>query len=134
MSAVRRADAGAAVAGLFARSSATGGLAGRNTPTGQPAASGVAAAGARVRQSVELTEADSAYLRSLARPVRTGQPRTLGIKFLATGVLEAAVELLRLVEVDLHGVRAGDRAELAIRARAALLDAAAQVTGEEGAE
>ena len=47
-----------------------------------------------MRLSVELTERELAFLRALSRPARTGQPRTLGAKFVATGVLAAAIELL----------------------------------------
>ena len=67
---------------------------------------------ARLRQGVELTEDDVAFLRSLSRPARTGQPRTLGSKFVATGVLAAAIELLRDGEIDMHGVEAGDLDEM----------------------
>ncbi len=74
---------------------------------------------ARLRQGVELTEDEVAYLRALSRPGRTGQPRTLGSKFVATGVLAAAIELLREVDVDMDGVEAGDLAEMTARARGA---------------
>ena len=124
MSGPRRADAGVAVSDLFARSSATGGLA---TRTGtEPVIERVVARHepiARLRQGVELTEADVDFLRSLSRPARTGQPRTLGSKFVATGVLAAAIELLRERGIDMDGVQAGDVAEMANRARAALLGA-----------
>jgi hypothetical protein len=93
--------------------------------TGGPAPDAVAAALARVRLGVELTEAETGYLRWLSRPARTGGPRTLGSKFVATGVLTAAIELLERVEVDMHGVAAGDPAEMAQRARDALPRAAA---------
>ena len=78
-----------------------------------------------MRVGVELTEEQSAYLRALSRPSRTDGPRTLGTKFVATGVLVAAIELLRSVEVDMHGVAAGDDQEMAARARAALVRARA---------
>jgi hypothetical protein len=131
---VKRADAGAAVAGLFGNPSATGGLAGRDN--GAPAASserrpaarhaGKVERPARVRVGVELTEEQSGYLRALSRPGRTSQPRTLGTKLVATGVLAAAIELLREVDVDMHGVTAGDELEMTERARAALLCAVAR--------
>jgi hypothetical protein len=144
----RRQDAGAAVAGLFANPTATGGLAGRQDGPasgrsgrraepesvgneGRARGAGArdsahAKAGglqlaARVRVGVELTDEQSGYLRALSRPDRTNGPRTLGTKFVATGVLVAAIELLRTVDVDMHGVAAGDGAEMAARARAALL-------------
>ena len=109
VSAPNRADAGAAVAGLFANSTATGGLATR--PPHDEAPARVSARRdpvARLRQGVELAEDDVAFLRSLSRPARTGQPRTLGSKFVATGVLAAAIELLRTGAIDMHGVEAGD--------------------------
>jgi hypothetical protein len=143
----RRTDAGAAVAGLFANATATGGLAGRENGAARSrggrragtesvsAEPAVEAAGrepgaleraARVRVGVELTEEQSSYLRALSRPRRTNGPRTLGTKFVATGVLVAAIELLRSVDVDMHGVAAGDEAEMAARARAALIQAGAR--------
>ena len=122
MSAPKRADAGAAVAGLFTRSSATGGLARRDTDQRARTANG--SSQARLRQGVELTESDIDFLRSLSRPGRTGQPRTLGSKFVATGLLAAAIELLRAGDVDMHGVEAGDLDEMTARARDALLRAA----------
>lgn len=75
MSGPKRADAGAAVAGLFTHSSATGGLA-RREPDHEPRAA--TRAGEARRQGVELTESDVDVLRSLSRPGRTGQPRTSG--------------------------------------------------------
>jgi hypothetical protein len=132
----KRPDAGAAVAGLFERPTATGGLAGRNEtpeppdqlddqPTGDADCAGQNLAGRepRVRLSVELTERELAFLRALSRPGRTGQPRTLGAKFVATGVLAAAIELLADVDVDMYGVHAGDAVEMTARARSALLRA-----------
>jgi len=134
----RRADAGTAVAGLFANATATGGLAGReNEATGrqegrraQAEARSSRERAARVRVGVELTEEQSGYLRALSRPGRTNGPRTLGTKFVATGVLVAAIELLRTVDIDMHDVAAGDDREMAARARAALLRAGAR--GQEG--
>jgi hypothetical protein len=130
---VKRADAGAAVAGLFGNPSATGGLAGRDasTATGSserrpPARPAIKESAARVRVGVELTEEQSGFLRALSRPGRTSQPRTLGTKFVATGVLVAAIELLHHVDVDMHGVTAGDELEMTSRARAALLRAVAR--------
>jgi hypothetical protein len=155
----RRQDAGAAVAGLFANPTATGGLAGRENGAarsrterraelGEPARDGLhieqgapvqRADGAvlaetddrpaRVRVGVELTEEQSAYLRALSRPGRTNGPRSLGTKFVATGVLVAAIELLRSVDVDMHGVAAGDEPEMAARARAALRKATRNESG-----
>ena len=132
MTAPRRADAGVAVSDLFARSSATGGLATR--PDVEPSTQAVTARHepiARLRQGVELTEADVDFLRSLSRPARTGQPRTLGSKFVATGVLAAAIELIREHGIDMDGVEASDLDEMAARARAALLGAA---TADDGAK
>jgi len=120
----RRTDAGAAVAGLFARSTATGGLATR--------APRAAAASTTLRQGVELLEEEVAFLRGLSRPDRTGQPRSHGSKFVATGVLMAAVELLGEVDVDMWGVAAGDLDAMKARARAALITAGARQSG--GAE
>ena len=127
MSAAKRADAGRAVAGLFAGNTATGGLAtrraedvaGSRVRVGHPPV-------ARLRQGVELTEDEIGHLRALSRPGRTGQPRTLGSKFVATGVLAAAIELLQAVDVDMHGVEAGDLAAMTARARDALTRAAAR--------
>src|SRR3954451_4914372 len=129
MTASRRADAGAAVAGLFGTNSATGGLARRAPdPTVRV---GVAPTGSaqRLRHGVELDERDVEFLRSLSRPGRTGQPRTLGSKFVATGVLRAAIELLREVDVDMYGVEAGDEQTMVMRAREALLRAGDRVDG-----
>jgi hypothetical protein len=116
-----RPDASAAVGGLFTRTTATGGLAGRAE---RPRAS--QERGAIVRQGVELTESETEFLRSLSRPSRTGQPRTLGSKFVATGALAAAIELLRDGSIDMYGVAAGDLEEMKARARAALIRAAAR--------
>lgn len=141
----RRRDAGAAVAGLFANATATGGLAGRENwairvhegrraetdaitaaESGRPAEDRKPVErAARVRVGVELTDEQSGYLRALSRPGRTNGPRTLGTKFVATGVLVAAIELLRTADLDMHGVAAGDGEEMAARARAALLCAVA---------
>jgi hypothetical protein len=140
---VKRADTRAAVAGLFERPSATGGRAGTpqqdddtveppSTPQrdrrGQneagPPHDAVPPEPARVRLGVELTENEVGYLRALSRPTRTGGPRTLGSKFVAAGVLTAAIELLRSGAVDMHGVAAGDLTEMTARARAALMAAA----------
>jgi hypothetical protein len=122
MSGPRRADAGVAVSDLFARSSATGGLATR--PDSEPSTERVTARHdpiARLRQGVELAESDVDFLRSLSRPARTGQPRTLGSKFVATGVLAAAIELIRERGIDMDGVQAGDLEAMTLRARDALL-------------
>jgi hypothetical protein len=126
----KRHDAGAAVAGLFERPTATGGLAGRDHPPELPdedpargaacAEENLAGREPRVRLSVELTERELAFLRALSRPSRTGQPRTLGAKFVATGVLAAAIELLSSAELDMYGVHAGDAIEMTARARSAL--------------
>ena len=119
----KRQDAGAAVAELFARPSATGGLAGRGraVPAGDAAEKHDGeAAEPRVRLGVELTEPQLAFLRGLSRPTRTGGPRTLGAKFVAAGVLAAAIELLEHSAIDMHGVAAGDLVEMIARARDAL--------------
>jgi hypothetical protein len=129
MSAPKRADAGAAVAGLFTRNSATGGLARREADHRPRAAS--AGGEVRLRQGVELTESEVDFLRSLSRPGRTGQPRTLGSKFVATGVLAAAIDLLHTGGIDMHGVEAGDLTEMTTRAREALRRAATGVDSEE---
>jgi hypothetical protein len=142
---VKRTDTRAAVAGLFDRPSTTGGLAGihehKETTVGGPATrsdrtrearrtdggpthDALAPARSRVRLGVELTEDEVGYLRSLSRPARTGAQRTLGSKFVAGGVLAAAIELLRAGAVDMHGMVAGDVAEMTARARAALIAAA----------
>jgi hypothetical protein len=124
VSARRNPEAGAAVAGLFS-GSATGGLATRADGE-RPARAAVRRdAVARVRQGVELVDEDVVFLRGLSRPARTGEPRTLGSKFVATGVLAAAIELLRASGIDMHGVQAGDHAEMTARARDALKRAAA---------
>jgi hypothetical protein len=122
----RRTDAGAAVAGLFARSTATGGLATREP---SPAPRAAAAASTTLRQGVELLEEEVAFLRGLSRPDRTGQPRSHGSKFVATGVLMAAVELLGQVDVDMWGVAAGDLESMKARARTALIAAGAKQLG-----
>jgi len=141
----RRADTTAAVAGLFERLSATGGLASREnqaTATVEATAGrregsaheAVAAPSTRVRLGVELTEVETGYLRSLARPALTGEPRTLGSKFVATGVLAAAIELLREGAIDMHGVAPGDLAEMTARARAALIRATVTHASQEDGE
>jgi hypothetical protein len=134
MSAPRRADAGAAVSGLFARTTTTGGLARREHARPEAAEAPANFAPSRMRQGVELTEEETGYLRSLSRPARTGQPRTLGSKFVATGVLAAAIELLRASEIDMHGVAAGDLPEMTARARDALIRAAGKPHTEETPE
>jgi hypothetical protein len=126
----QRPTTGEAVAGLFSRPNATGGLARAGAAADRangkeavasprPTSSG--AGGSRVRLGVELTDAEIAYLRGLSRPGRTGESRTLGAKFVATGILAAAIELLEHTHIDMAGVRAGDELEMAARARAALL-------------
>ena len=131
---VKRNDAGAAVAGLFARPSATGGLAGRerDLPAAGASEQPAVASEPRVRLGVELTEPQIAFLRGLSRPARTGEPRTLGAKFVAAGVLAAAIELIEHSAIDMRGVAAGDLAEMTARARDALLRASAthDPTGE----
>jgi hypothetical protein len=79
-----------------------------------------------MRLGVELTDDEVGFLRSLSRPARTGGARTLGSKFVGTGLLMAAIELVRTVEVDMAGVAAGDLAEMTTRAHDALLRAAAR--------
>ncbi|MDA0166286.1 hypothetical protein OM076_38835 [Solirubrobacter ginsenosidimutans] len=120
MSAIKRADAGAAISGLFGTSSATGGLARRASEPAARVEATPTHREQRLRQGVELDERDVEFLRSLSRPRRTGQPRTLGSKFVATGVLAAAIELLREREIDMDGVEAGDLTEMTARARSAL--------------
>jgi hypothetical protein len=134
MSAPKRAEAGAAVAGLFARTTATGGLARREHAVPEATEAPASFATSRVRQGVELTEDETGYLRSLSRPGRTGQPRTLGSKFVATGVLAAAIELLRTGDINMHGVEAGDSAEMTARARDALIRAANKPHTQETSE
>jgi hypothetical protein len=134
MSAGKRADAGVAVAGLFGTRSATGGLARRDPSTAVHVEVAPALSAQRLRQGVELDERDVEFLRSLSRPGRTGQPRTLGSKFVATGVLAAAIELLRQVDIDMHGVEAGDLEAMTARARAALARAASTTSAQETPE
>ncbi len=122
----RRTDAGAAVAGLFARSTATGGLATRQQP---PAPLATSPTARTLRQCVELHEQEVSFLRELSRPDRTGASRSHGSKFVATGVLMAAVELLGEVEVDMWGVQAGDVEAMKDRARVALIAAGARQSG-----
>jgi hypothetical protein len=74
----------------------------------------------RLRLGVELTEREVGFLRELSRPARTGQSRTLGSKFVGTGILAAAIELIAAGEIDMRGVAAGDLDEMTARARAAL--------------
>jgi hypothetical protein len=123
----KRTNAAAAVAGLFSSPTATGGLAGRDAGRAatQQAAGRPREREQRVRLGVELTDAQIAFLRSLSRPNRTGGQRTLGAKFVAAGVLAAAIELLEHAVIDMHGVSPGDHAEMATRARDALQRAAA---------
>ena len=109
MSAAKRQDAGAAVGGLFdaaerdrrarrpRRHAPAAALGQRDARAGRrraPRQRGARRREPRVRLGVELTERELAFLRALSRPSRTGQPRTLGAKFVATGVLAAAIELL----------------------------------------
>lgn len=127
-----RQHAGAAVAGLFERASATGGLAGRTPqPESRVSPTVLTPAEPRLRLGVELTHREIDFLRSLSRPSRTGGPRTLGSKFVGTGVLVAAIELLRSANLDMDGVAAGDLEEMAARARAALISAARDLGLEE---
>ena len=135
MSTTRRSDAGAAVAGLFARSPVTGGLAAPDHHADDPAKPRRAAAAdqprlrsaesvqARLRLGVELTERQVGFLRELSRPARTGAPRTLGSKFVGTAILSAAIELIAEAGIDMHGVAAGDLEGMSSRARAALVAA-----------
>ena len=118
-----RSHAGAAVAGLFSNATATGGLAGRDTTVPAAGASEVnsCARERALRLGVELSDEQIAFLRGLSRPSRTGGQRTLGAKFVAAGVLSAAIELLEPGVIDMHRVTAGDHAEMTARARAALL-------------
>jgi hypothetical protein len=132
MTASRRADAGTAVAGLFGTNSATGGLARRVPDPAARVEVAPASFAQRLRQGVELDERDVEFLRSLSRPGRTGQPRTLGSKFVATGVLAAAIEMLRVGDVDMYGVEAGDLTEMTARAREALMQAALRLHEAEG--
>jgi hypothetical protein len=130
----RRPDAGVAVAGLFSNPTATGGLAGRGVRVPDVHASDATARAREraVRLGVELSDAQITFLRGLSRPSRTGGQRTLGAKFVAAGVLSAAIELLEHGAIDMHGVTAGDHAEMTARARDALLRAGTtQQTNEE---
>jgi len=128
VTAARRTDAGTAVAGLFARSTATGGLATREPVTPRPA---TRSSTTLIRQGVELPEDDVEYLRGLARPDRTGQRRAHGSKFVATGLTLAAVELLRDGDIDMEGVEAGDLETMKARARAALIRAGTKRADQE---
>ena len=131
MTANRRADAGTAVAGLFGTNSATGGLARRVPDPTMRIDVAPANSAQRLRQGVELDEREVEFLRSLSRPGRTGQPRTLGSKFVATGVLAAAIELLRQVDVDMYGVEAGDLDAMTARAGEALRRGALRLEAAE---
>lgn len=129
-----RANAGAAVAGLFSNPTATGGLAGREARVApRRAGERPRERERRVRLGVELTDAQITFLRGLSRPNRTGGQRTLGAKFVAAGVLAAAIELLEQAAIDMHGISPGDHAEVTARARDALQRAGAnqQPTEEE---
>src|SRR3954468_18745938 len=117
MSGAKRTNAGVAAAGLFSRPSATGGLATREPVMVRRVASSVVQ---RLRQGVELLAEDVDFLRELGRPVRTGQPRTLGSKFVATGVLTGAIRVLRERGIDMDGIEAGDVEAMATRAYEAL--------------
>jgi hypothetical protein len=68
----------------------------------------------------------------LARPPAPAASARLGAKFVAAGVLGAAIELLERGAIDMYGVIAGDHAEMTARARDALPRAAAtqQTNGE----
>src|SRR4051812_2439614 len=123
MSGAKRTNAGVAAAGLFSRPSATGGLATREPVTVRRVASSVVQ---RLRQGVELLAEDVDFLRELGRPVRTGQPRTLGSKFVATGVLAGAIRVLRERGIDMDGIEAGDHETMAERAYQALISAGEQ--------
>jgi hypothetical protein len=85
----------------------------------------------RLRVGVELTEGEIEFLRSLSRPARTGGPRSLGAKFVATGVLAAAIELLQATEVDMRDVGPGELEQMIDRARAALIAAAGRDAATE---
>src|SRR3954451_4488344 len=117
MSGAKRTDAGVGAAGLFSRPSATGGLASREPVAVRRVASSVVQ---RLRQGVELLAEDVDFLRELGRPVRTGQARTLGSKFVATGVLTGAIRVLRERGIEKDGIEAGDHETMAERAYRAL--------------
>jgi hypothetical protein len=139
MTAAKRQHAGAAVGGLFDRPSATGGLAGRDHPSDprqRPPRSNARppdgrGGESRVRLGVELSERETEFLRALSRPARTGGPRTLGSKFVGTGILAAAIELLAESGIDMYGIAAGDLDEMTARARTALLRAGVSKPNEE---
>jgi hypothetical protein len=133
MSPARPTAAGDAVAGLFARPSLTGGLARREPPAGDGSrtrsiAASRAEAGqsadVRVRLGVELSEDQIAWLRTQSRPAQTGAPRYLGAKFVATGLLAAAIDLARTAGIDMHGIDAAELDELTARCHDALVRAA----------
>ena len=147
----KRQDAGHAVAGLFDRASSTGGLAARGPRPLEPqpattsahtrpatrrrrprsAARRHAASGSRRGGDAGAPRRRAhriASRRSCARcrgPARTGHTRTLGSKFVAAGVLAAAIELLEHASIDMRGVAAGDHDEMKARARDALRRAGA---------
>lgn len=148
MSAAKRPDAGAAVAGLFARHTTTGGLArGRQDQAatddqrpqltgggdrGAPSAVG-GPVGVPVRLGVELGEDEIAWLRTVSRPARTGAPRFLGAKFVATGLLTAAIQLAKTGGIEMYGITAGDNSAMAARAHEALVRAALTQTDRPNA-
>lgn len=88
----------------------------RRTPRPAPPAPGVE----RVKVSVNLPADEVDFLRSLSRPARTGAERTLGAGFVATGVLRAAIAMLRERGIDMQGLAAGEEALMVERATAAL--------------
>jgi hypothetical protein len=139
MTAAKRQHAGAAVGGLFDRPSATGGLAGRDhagdAQQPPPRSDGHPPDGrageSRIRLGIELSERETEFLRALSRPARTGEPRTLGSKFVGTGILAAAIELLAESGIDMYGIATGDLNEMTARARTALLRAGASEPNKE---
>lgn len=95
-------------------------------PRARPRASSCDASG---RGSATRRRADRERRRRPAQPLAAGPHRTaahLGRKFVAAGVLPAAIALLREGDVDMLGVEAGDLAQMTARAREALLRAGSE--------
>lgn len=74
-----------------------------------------------VRVGIDINTDESFYLRNLSRPSRTGAERTLGTKFVASGVLRAAIDLLQDASLDMRGIDSESEQELVLRARKALI-------------
>jgi hypothetical protein len=71
---------------------------------------------------VRIPDEDWVWLRRIGRPRATGDAaqRTIGVAPVASGVLQAAVELLQDVSFDLWGIDGENIEAIAARAKAAL--------------